>query len=207
MSAWLETSLDIGERPVIGQDLRLIQQSLGLDERELGMALGLNTVPLKKLLNEYAEEPIADPSTALLVWMILKYPRYCLLPLFPTPVEVYEVYHKVVAAMPEEEARWLDSRLTFGLLMGRDRSRGYHWFSERTMPKAAYPQTRRLLYAFKAILDARGEAGLRDWRARVELEARHRGSTDIWSSLSWKPSPAPLPVRKRQRRRRKRQPV
>ncbi len=76
-------ALDLGDRPIVGRDLLLLQQWLGLDLTELTAALGISPPRWRELTTERPDEPLDDPALALLVWSILTFPAQSYLPVYP----------------------------------------------------------------------------------------------------------------------------
>jgi hypothetical protein len=177
----------IGDRPVVGKDLLLLQQWLGLDVAELTAALGINITRWTELTERHPDEPLDDPALALLVWALFTYPEHSYLPRYPDPQETYAVYQQVTGELPSASSRkLLATKRAFGLLLGREETSGFRWLSPGSGPKATRPQTRRLMRMFTDILKDRGAEALQQWLRRVSIEAASRGIADLWESGSWK---------------------
>ena len=180
-------ALQIGDRAVVGRDLLLLQQWLGLDVGELVFFLGINSLKWTEMTVEKADEPLDDPALALLVWAVLAYPEHSYLPRYPDPQETFSVFQEALRDWDDPaNQRGLKTKRAFGLLLGREETSGFRWLSPKTGPKATHPQTRRLMLMLVNLLQAQGGKALNDWLKRVELEADARGVDDLWQNGSWK---------------------
>ncbi len=206
-------SLDLGDRPIVGRDLLLLQQWLGLDLTELTAALGISPPRWRELTTERPDEPLDDPALALLVWSILTFPAQSYLPVYPEVEEVYATYQQLADTLELPGRRRLSAKKAFSLLLGREGTSGFRWLAPGAPRGNARQKTRRLMLVFDAVLRAHGAAGLRRWLERVGLEAAQRG-IDLWEQNSWReksaqpaddtpPSPATPTKPGRSRSRRK----
>jgi len=185
-------ALDLGDRPIVGRDLLLLQQWLGLDLTELTAALGISPPRWRELTTERPDEPLDDPALALLVWSILTFPAQSYLPVYPEVEAVYATFQELADTLELPGRRRLSAKKAFGLLLGREGTSGFRWLAPGAPRGNARQKTRRLMLVFDAVLRAHGAAGLRRWLERVELEAAQRG-IDLWEQNSWREKSVPPP--------------
>jgi hypothetical protein len=186
----LPLALDLGDRTIVGRDLLLLQQWLGLDLTELTAALGISPPRWRELTTERPDDPLDDPALALLVWSILTFPAQSYLPVYPEVEEVYATYQQLADALELPGRRRLSAKKAFSLLLGRDGTSGFRWLAPDAPRGNTRQKTRRLMLVFDAVLRAHGAAGLRRWLERVELEAAQRG-IDLWEQNSWREKSPP----------------
>jgi hypothetical protein len=199
----IQSPLDVTDRPIVGHDLLVLQQWLGYDNTEMTQALGITPAKWNQLTGERLDQPLDDPTLALLVWAILQFPEQSPLIPYPRVQEVYSVYQRTAEQAASTPGPRLGSKKAFGLLLGKESTSGFRWLSPQTSPKAAHPQTRRLMLTFVNVLRAHHGPGLEQWLARVQLEAAARGIDDLWAQGSWR---APVAKRRAKGAKRTRRP-
>jgi len=177
--------LDLGDRPILGRDLLLLQQWLGLDLTELTAALGISPPRWRELTVERPDQPLDDPTLALLVWSILTFPAQSYLPVYPEVEDVYATFQALADHLELPGRRRLSAKKAFSLLLGREGTSGFRWLAPGAPRGNTRQKTRRLMLVFDAVLRAHGAVGLRQWLERVDLEAQQRG-IDLWEQNSWR---------------------
>jgi len=202
--------LDLNDRPVRGSDILFLQQWFGLTLTETCYMLGLS-LPKWQACIQHPDEPVNDPTVALLVWLLATYPETRFLPQFPEPAEVLPQY----LATAQQSTKTLgDVRRTrfgktaFGLLLGREITSSNRWMSEHH-PRQPSPQVHRLLFVFRNLLLTHGVPGFDTWVERVEQEATARGLKLSTRMTSWSrmlAASAAQPARERRRSRKKPKP-
>lgn len=169
--------LDLDNRPVCGHDLLFLQQWYHLSVPETCYLLGIISLPKWRAYTDDPSRPVSDPSLALLVWTLLKYPEAHYLPDFPEPADVYPLYQAMAAQSPQtlaEKRRGKLGKIAFGVLLGRETTSAGRWLSE-TNPRPASGSVRRLLFVFRNVLLNHGVLGLDIWMQRIRQEAAERG--------------------------------
>ena len=179
--------LEMEGRGVRGRDVLFLRQWFGLSIAETCYLLGI-TAPKWYQCQHHPDRLVEDASVALLVWALLRFPEAQYLPTFPDPAEVYPLYQNAA-----ERGHPNDSQLAtaFGLLLGRERLAPQRWLTAEN-PSRVPPTVRRLLFALRGALLARGVPGFEAWIERARFEARSRG-LDFDTMASWRP-PAPAPA-------------
>jgi hypothetical protein len=197
---------DLNLRPARGRDVLLLQQWFGLTQTETCYLLGLS-VPKWNHYLEHPDEPLNDPTVAILVWLLATAPETRFLPTFPEPAEVLPLY---LATAPHSAKRLGAIRKTkfgktaFGLLLGREMTSVNRWLTE-SQERRPSPQVYRLLWVLRNLLLTQGVAGFDAWVNRVEVEAHARGlklsrRMTSWSRMLSRDDP---PLQRERRRSRK----
>lgn len=180
---------EIGDRPVMGYDLLQLRQWTGLDVAELVGLLGITYNIWYDLTENKANQPIANPDLALLVWAVFSFPEENGFPQIPDPATVLAQFQEVAKDLPypsEHGPKRLSTQRVFALLQGREPTATSRWISGgETKVVATRLKTRRLMVIFSAVLRHHGKAGLAKWLARVNAEAHWRGLSDFWKQGSW----------------------
>lgn len=198
--------LDLNDRPVCGRDVLFLQQWFGLTQTETCYLLGLS-VPKWNHYLRHPDEPLNDPSVALLVWLLATGPETRFLPKFPEPAEVLPLYLATAQQSTKRLGSLRKTRLgktAFGLLLGREMTSVNRWLTENQTQRPS-PQVYRLLFVLRNVLLAHGLQGFDAWVNRVEREAEARGLKLSRRMTSWSrmlPGEDP-PVQRERRRSRK----
>ncbi|MDS4060090.1 MAG: hypothetical protein RKP73_16185 [Candidatus Contendobacter sp.] len=132
-------TLDLGDRPILGRDLLLLQQWLGLDLTELTAALGISPARWRELTTERPDDPVDDPALALLVWSILTFPAQSYLPVYPEVEAVYATFQELAPGAPRGNARQKTRRLmlVFDAVLRAHGAAGLRRWLERVELEAA----------------------------------------------------------------------
>ena len=163
-------------RPVAGKDLDAVRQALGLLTADACWLFGLSITRWTQIVRQAPDEPLTDPSLALLVRLLGDHPELSIIPQFPTPAEMYDLVNSIQAT----------DKKRFSVLTGSDASAIYRWLNTGSRQSPAV--SRLLFYLKQALLQAtpakRAEV-IEEWSKTVELEAGARGSQDIFRTFKW----------------------
>lgn len=156
------------DRPVLGKDLEVVRQQLGLLSSDMCFLLGVSMTRWMHICRRDADLPLNDPTMALLIRILDAHPELSILPTFPEPAEMLELLNKV---------QQVDGKKAFPVMLGSDASAGYRWLQNGGKQG---PAVSRLMLCLKLALQAkapenRGEV-LDNWRDVVNKEAVTRGS-------------------------------
>ena len=165
------------DRPVLGKDLDAVRQEFGLMMADAIWLYGLSPNKWSQLVRMHPDEPIADPTLALLVRFLDQHPDLPIIPRWPSPRETFD---RLNAAQKLTQG-------DFSLMMGFERSATTRWFK----PRGARPSATlsRLMFCFKTQLlamreEERGQL-IDDGRATAKLEAKKRDVKDLFASGGW----------------------
>jgi hypothetical protein len=196
----MHTSLDsrpsdlyLEDRPVCGKDVLFLQQWFNATQLEICFLLGLS-IPKWFHAVDHPDDPLNDPTVALLVWLLVTYPETQFLPRFPEPTEVYPLLKAI--SDQHDESRSLIGKTTFGLLLGREITSMNRWTSE-TEPRPPSPQVYRLLFVLRNLLLTHGVIGLNVWMSRIEREAEARNLRFSPQMTSWSRMKSPPEIKAR----------
>ena len=124
-----------------------------------------------QVVRQNPEEPLRDPTLALLVRFLEENPNLSVVPEFPGPFEMYKLVSKVQSV----------DRTRFSVLFGSEALAAYHWLKPGS---GVSPAVGRLMLYFKLALQSRDpndRAEVVDqWRSTVTEEAQARGVLDIF---------------------------
>ena len=188
----LPLPLPLDDRPVCGRDLLFLQQWFHATLTETCYLLGLSLPKWRHGL-QHPDEPVNDPTVALLVWVLATYPETHFLPTFPQPAEVYPLFKMMAGQSTKTLGFTRKTRLgktAFGLLLGREITSSNRWLSEK-QPRPPDPQVYRLLFVLRNLLLTYGVVGFDAWVDRVELEAEARNLRFSSQMTSWSRMKAP----------------
>lgn len=163
-------------RPVIGKDLLEIKQAFGLSTADAIWLFGLSITKWTQVAKSKAEEPIRDPTLALLARFLDRHPELSVVPKFPKTNEMFDFLNEITPV----------SQKRFSILLGSEASAAYRW---RKPGARQSPTSERLMYFIKVSLlslseNKRAEM-LDDWKRTVEAEAQARGRENIFKSGRW----------------------
>lgn len=168
------------DRPVIGRDLEALRQQFALLTSDVCWLLGMSITKWTQVVRQNPDEPVSDPTLALLVRHLSEHPELQLIPRFPSPKEMFEFLQEV----GEVDAK------SFGVMWGAEASAGYRWL--RQEPDIV-PGVSRLMHYVQLTMQAAPENEraelLARWRRLVDIEAKSRGVDDVFKSKSWTVKP------------------
>lgn len=165
------------DRPVIGKDLDTVRQHFGLMMADAIWLYGLSPNKWTTLVRQQPNEPIPDPTLALLVRFLDQHPELSIIPRWPSPRETYDCLN-VTQKLTQGE---------FSLLLGFERSAAPRWFNPRGARQSA-TLSRLMLCLRTTILSKRPEDRgqvMDDWRASVTTEAKVRGVDNLFEAGRW----------------------
>ncbi|MCZ8256966.1 MAG: hypothetical protein O9327_15035 [Polaromonas sp.] len=175
-------------RPVLGKDLDALRQTLGMLTNEAIFVFGMSITKWTELVNKKSDEPLTDPSLALLVRILDMNPDLPVLPKYPSPTEMYELLNGIKEIEPKP----------FALLFGSEASATYRW---RRPGARVSPAVARLMYYLRLALMAAPASKrpqiLQKWSEVVQKEGAARGVADVFRACAWVPrkQTKALPVR------------
>jgi hypothetical protein len=166
-------------RPVLGKDLQTIAQLFGLKSADAIALFGLSITKWGALINAEPEKPISDLSLALLVRFLDNHPDLAIGPKYPGVAEMFELINTIT---PTDQK-------TFSVLFGSDATAAYRWLKKGSKKT---PAVERLMFHLKNHLLSKPkkpaqirQAALAEWQQTVALEAKLRGSEDIFRTGKW----------------------
>jgi hypothetical protein len=170
------------DRPVLGKDLDAVRQKFGLMTTDFIWVLGISITRWMQIVRQAPNEPLKDPTLALLVRFLAEHPELSVVPKYPSPPEMFEMLNGISQVNAKQ----------FSVLFGSEVSAAYRWMRQDARPSAA---VNRLMYHLRSAMLMRDPAGraemLEQWRRTVELEAASRGSEDIFRTGKWTSSKTP----------------
>lgn len=163
-------------RPVLGKDLDAVRQQFGLLTNDIIWVLGLSITRWMQIVRQAGNEPVKDPTLALLVRFLDQHPELPVVPRHPTPQEMFEMLNEVAEVDPKR----------FSILFGSEVSAAYRWMRPDARPSSAVNRLMHFMRITMLMRDTSSRAQLlEDWRKTVDLEARARGSEDIFRTGKW----------------------
>lgn len=183
-------------RPVLGRDLDAVRQEFGLLTNDIIWVLSMSITRWMQIVRQAPDEPIKDPSLALLVRFLAQHPELAVVPKQPSAKELFTLMNEASEVEPKR----------FATYFGAETSAAYRWMKPDARPSST---VLRLMHFMKTALLMQDAAGrsqmLEDWRKTVDQEARARGMDDVFKSGRWNtttildngaPS-SPIPLKKR----------
>ena len=150
------------DRPVLGKDLDVVRQQLGLLASDACWLFGLSMTRWMHIVRRDADLPLNDPTMALLVRFLDANPELSILPKFPEPPEMLELLNKV---------QQVDGKKAFPVMLGSDASAGYRWLQSGGKQG---PAVSRLMLCLKLALQAKAPENraevIDNWRDVVKKE-------------------------------------
>lgn len=173
-------------RPVIGQDLEVVTQQFGILVSDACWLFGLSITKWTQIVRGAPQEPIANPTLALLVRFLAEHPELNVIPTFPNAADMFQ---EINAIQEIDQKR-------FSVLFGSEASATYRWLKPGSRIS---PVVGRLMLYMRMALRARQpndrSAMLGRWCETVRNEGRARGVDDIFGYGAWNPK-AKRPPRK-----------
>lgn len=179
-------------RPVLGKDLDEIKQGFGLSTADACWLFGLSITKWTQVARQEKNEPVKDPTLALLCRFLDQHPELSVMPKLPDADEMYTILNKVA---PTDQKR-------FSVLLGSEASAGYRWLKHGSRQS---PTLLRLMYYMKMALQSRTRGDSLDllhrWAQTVEDEGLARGVENVFKTGRWVPpegqpaTPVPKPVK------------
>ena len=161
---------DWESRPVIGDDLEMLRQKLGLSVEEMRYTLGMTMPMWGKSINKQGRKPVS-PTVALLCRYLSDNPERCPIDKAPSVDELMELTGLGVYQI--------------GIVLGKQMVSGRRW--ENSQSRFSPAVTRLAVHLAREARDG----NFQEWIRMVEMEARLRGIDDIWKAKSWTTKAAP----------------
>ena len=163
-------------RPVLGRDLDAVRQEFGLLTNDIIWVLSMSITRWMQVVRQAPDEPVKDPTLALLVRFLAEHPELAVVPKQPTAAEMFALMNEVADVEPKR----------FATYFGAESSAAYRWMRPDARPSSSVT---RLMHFLKTALLMQDTAGrtqlLEDWRKTVEQEARNRGVADVFKTGRW----------------------
>lgn len=163
-------------RPVLGRDLDAVRQEFGLLTNDMIWVLNMSITRWTQIVRQAPDEPVKDPTLALLVRFLAQHPELAVVPKQPTAREMFELMNEVADVEPKR----------FATYFGSEVSAAYRWMRPDARPASTVT---RLMHFMKTAMLMQDMAGrsqmLEDWRKTVEGEARARGVADVFRAGRW----------------------
>ena len=163
-------------RPVLGKDLDAIRQAFGLLTNDIIWVLSMSITRWTQIVRQAPDEPIKDPSLALLVRFLAQHPELAVIPKQPSTTEMFELLNEITEVEPKR----------FATYFGSETSAAYRWMRPDARPSST---VQRLMHFMRMALLMQNPSGrtqmLEEWRKTVQLEGRLRGIDDVFKSGRW----------------------
>ena len=167
-------------RPVLGRDLDAVRQEFGLLTNDIIWVLSMSITRWTQIVRQAPDEPVKDPTLALLVRFLAQHPELAVVPKQPSAAELFALMNEAADVEPKRFATYL----------GAESSAAYRWMKSDARPSSTVT---RLMHFMKTALLMQDNAGrtqmLEDWRKTVEQEAKARGVDDVFKSGRWSTTP------------------
>lgn len=167
-------------RPVIGYDLQDLKLALGLSSADAGWIFGMSPTKWTHIAKQGNNDPVKDPSLALLVRFLDRYPHIRIIPDMPTAQDMFDTFNSIA---PCDMKR-------MSILVGSESSGGSRWLTKGTHQP---PTLQHLFFCLirlfmEAKSDKERETLLADWIEIVTAEGYLRtGDHNILKSGRWTP--------------------
>lgn len=163
-------------RPVLGRDLDAVRQEFGLLTNDIIWVLSMSITRWMQIVRQAPDEPVKDPTLALLVRFLAQHPELAVVPKQPSASDLFALMNEVADVEPKR----------FATYFGAETSAAYRWMKPDARPSST---ALRLMHFMKIALLMQDTAGrtqmLEDWRKTVDQEAKARGVDDIFKSGRW----------------------
>lgn len=163
-------------RPVLGRDLDAVRQEFGLLTNDIIWVLSMSITRWMQVVRQAPDEPVKDPTLALLVRFLAQHPELAVVPKQPTAPEMLAFMNEIADVETKR----------FATYFGAESSAAYRWMRPDSHPSSSVT---RLMHFLKTALLMQNSAGrtqlLEDWRKTVEQEARSRGVSDVFKTGRW----------------------
>lgn len=163
-------------RPVLGKDLDAVRQEFGLLTNDIIWVLSMSITRWTQIVRQAPDEPIKDPTLALLVRFLAQHPELAVVPKQPTTAEMFALLNEITEVEPKR----------FATYFGSETSAAYRWMRPDARPSST---VQRLMHFMRMALLMQNPSGrtqmLEDWRKTVQQEGRQRGIEDVFKSGRW----------------------
>lgn len=166
-------------RPVVGSDLDDVRKMMGISASDACWVFGLSMTKWTELVRKQPDQPLTNPSLALLVRSYDRYPHLCPLPKLPDAEEFSAYVNEI---MPIDNKH-------LSIMMGNEASSAYRWLTQESNTS---PVFKRLAHVFMELGRSekfRSKSSRRrliyEWESMVDAEAKARGRDDIWKRGRW----------------------
>lgn len=163
-------------RPVMGKDLEAVAQQFRMLTSDACWIFGLSITRWTQIVRNSPDDPLTDPTLALLVRFLDDNPDLTLLPQFPTAPEMFEEINRI---------QQIDQK-RFAVMFGNESSATYRWLKPGARMS---PAVGRLMYYMRmALLSAppdKRQKMLEQYRKTVTTEGKARGVSDVFTAGSW----------------------
>lgn len=164
-------------RPVIGRDLDDIKQQFGLSTADACWLFGLSITKWTQVVRQGADDPVKDPTLALLARLLDANPTLSVIPEMPTSQALFDLLKE---SLPD-----LDQK-RFSIILGSEATAGYRWLKVGSRHSPIL--SRLMLYmslSLKGMSPAERRKSLLAWKKTVELEASARGVDNVFAGGRW----------------------
>lgn len=167
-------------RAVLGRDLDDVKMQFGLSTADACWLFGMSITKWTQIVRKAVDEPVTDPTLALLVRYLDQHPELSVIPKLPDGEEMFELINTII---PTDQKK-------FSILMGSEASAAYRW---RRVGSRQSPTLLRLMFYMKMSLLGRTDSErlqlISEWQKTVELEGRARGVDDVFRRGRWRMGP------------------
>lgn len=163
-------------RPVLGRDLDAIRQEFGLLTNDIIWVLSMSITRWMQVVRQAPDEPVKDPTLALLVRFLAQHPELAVVPKQPSATDMFAFMNEIADVEPKR----------FATYFGAESSAAYRWMRPDARPSSSVTRLMHFLKTALLMQDAAGRSQLmEDWKKTVEQEARTRGVDDVFKTGRW----------------------
>jgi len=163
-------------RPVLGRDLDAVRQEFGLLTNDIIWVLSMSITRWMQIVRQAPDEPVKDPTLALLVRFLAEHPELAVVPRQPSAAEMFALMNEIADVEPKR----------FATYFGAESSAAYRWMRPDARPSSTVTRLMHFLKTALLMQDAAGRTQLlEDWRKTVEQEARIRGVQNVFKTGRW----------------------
>lgn len=184
-------------RPVIGADLLDLRERLQLKSQDIAWLLGLSMTKWMMIVNKDRNQPVKDPTLALVVRVLDEFPELNPIPRAPSAAEIMSLADAEIPKSSDEQEFPLTKK-KLSILFGAEASSGYRWLETDSGISPVLGRLFSLFQRGNSMAGSRAAFNQR-WVDRVETEARARGISEIFRWGRWVPSTKPMPKRRPRR--------
>jgi len=129
-----------------------------------------------QIVRQAPDEPVKDPTLALLVRFLAQHPELAVVPRQPSAAEMFALMNEIADVEPKR----------FATYFGAESSAAYRWMRPDARPSSTVTRLMHFLKTALLMQDAAGRTQLlEDWRKTVEQEARIRGVQNVFKTGRW----------------------
>ena len=146
-------------RPVLGRDLDAVRQEFGLLTNDIIWVLSMSITRWMQVVRQAPDEPVKDPTLALLVRFLAQHPELAVIPKQPTAPEMLAFMNEIADIEPKR----------FATYFGAESSAAYRWMRPDARPSSTVTRLMHFLKTALLMQDA-AASGVGSRRTITQLE-------------------------------------